>query len=122
IRDRNVTGVQTCALPISKTYEQGVGFLRIIDGDHPLDRTPIHPESYTQTEKLLNMIGLGLDDIGTEHLREELNKLDKKDVAEALDIGIKTIEDIKSALSRKYRYRHDEFTTTFLKTYVISLV
>src|SRR5690625_1519640 len=39
-----------------KTYEQGVGFLRIQDGEHPLDRTPIHPESYKHTEKLLEMI------------------------------------------------------------------
>jgi len=105
----------------AKTYEQGVGFLRIIDGDHPLDRTPIHPESYTQTEKLLNMIGLGLDDIGTEHLREELNKLDKKDVAEALDIGIPTLEDIMSALGRPERDPRDDFPTPLLKTNVLSM-
>src|SRR5699024_5589221 len=34
-----------------KTYEQSIGFLRIIDGTHPLDQTPIHPESYQVTEK-----------------------------------------------------------------------
>src|SRR5699024_8686408 len=44
----------------AKTYEQGIGFLRIIDGNHVLDRTPIHPESYQHTEKLLQLIGADL--------------------------------------------------------------
>src|SRR5699024_5119167 len=44
-----------------KTYEQGIGFLRIIDGDHPLDRTPIHPESYDQTVQMLEMIDCTVD-------------------------------------------------------------
>ena len=36
-----------------KAYEQSVGFLRINDGDNPLDNTGIHPESYEITNKLL---------------------------------------------------------------------
>src|SRR5699024_10874843 len=53
----------------AKTYEQGIGFLRIMDGENPLDRTPIHPESYPQTEKLLQMIDCEFADIGTPSLR-----------------------------------------------------
>lgn len=105
----------------AKTYEQGIGFLRIIDGDHPLDRTPIHPESYKQTEELLKMIGLTLDDIGTDHLREALNQLDKKELAETLEIGLPTLEDIMSALGRPERDPRDDFPTPILKTNVLSM-
>ena len=40
-----------------KTYEQCVGFLRILGGANPLDMTPIHPESYNKAEALLNYMG-----------------------------------------------------------------
>lgn len=105
----------------AKTYEQGIGFLRIIDGEHPLDRTPIHPESYKQTEELLKMIDLGLDDIGTEQLREALKKLDKSEIAETLGIGLPTLEDIMSALGRPERDPRDDFPTPILKTNVLSM-
>src|SRR5699024_8309610 len=68
-----------------KTYEQEIGFLRIIDGDHPFDSTQIHTESYHHTEKLLQMIDCNLEDIGTDNLREKMNHLDKKETAKTLD-------------------------------------
>src|SRR5699024_4178225 len=105
----------------AKTYEQGIGFLRIIEGDHPLDRTPIHPESYQHTEKLLEIIDCNLEDIGTDALREKLNHLDKKETAETLDIGLPTLEDIMSALGRPERDTRDDFPTTILKTNVLSM-
>src|SRR5690625_4611589 len=77
----------------AKTYEQAIGFLRIIDGDHPLDRTPIHPESYDKTIELLNLLGLCPDDIGTETLREKFADIDTKEIAEKLDIGEPTLKD-----------------------------
>src|SRR5699024_1324186 len=104
-----------------KTYEQVIGFLRIIDGDHPLDRTPIHPESYHHTEKLLQMIHCNLEDIGTDHLREKMNHLDKKETAKTLDIGLPTLEDIMSALGRPERDPRDDFPTPILKTNVLSM-
>src|SRR5699024_4534659 len=55
-----------------KTYEQSIGFLRVVDGEHPLDQTPIHPESYEATLKLLTEIGVSLDEVGSEELREKL--------------------------------------------------
>lgn len=105
----------------AKTYEQGVGFLRIIDGDHALDRTPIHPESYKPAEKLLTMIDCDFEDIGTKDLREKMNTLDKKAVAETLDIGLPTLEDIMSALGRPERDPRDDFPTPLLKTNVLSM-
>ncbi|XGA32948.1 RNA-binding transcriptional accessory protein [Virgibacillus sp. CBA3643] len=105
----------------AKTYEQGIGFLRIVDGDHPLDRTPIHPESYATTEQLLGMIDCKLDDIGSDKLSEKINTLDKKETAANLGIGEPTLIDIMSSLSRPERDPRDDFPQPILKQNVMSL-
>lgn len=105
----------------AKTYEQGIGFLRITDGDHPLDRTPIHPESYTNTEKLLQMVDCQLEDIGSEKLREKINTLNKKEIAANLEIGEPTLLDIMTALSRPERDPRDDFPQPILKQNVLAL-
>ncbi|WP_425514311.1 Tex family protein [Lentibacillus saliphilus] len=105
----------------AKTYEQSIGFLRIIDGEHPLDRTPIHPESYKQTEALLAMIGCTIEDIGSEELQEKLNAMDQKETAAKLDIGVPTLADIMSALIRPERDPRDEFPQPLLKQNILSL-
>lgn len=105
----------------AKTYEQAVGFLRIIDGEHPLDRTPIHPESYKKTEELLNLIGYRLEDIGTEAVRRKFAAIDQKQVAEELEIGEPTLADIIGALSRPERDPRDDFPQPLLKSNVLSL-
>jgi uncharacterized protein len=46
-----------------KAYEQCAGFMRIVDGDNPLDATSVHPESYKATKKLLEKLELTMDDI-----------------------------------------------------------
>jgi len=105
----------------AKTYEQAIGFMRIIDGDHPLDRTPIHPESYSPTEKLLEMVGCEVSDIGTDNLREKINTLNKEEVAGQLDIGALTLEDILNALSRPERDPRDDFPQPLLRQNVLTL-
>lgn len=105
----------------AKTYEQAIGFLRIIDGANPLDRTPIHPESYPSTERLLEMMDCGISDIGTEKIREKINGLDKRKVAEQLEIGEPTLVDILNALSRPERDPRDDFPQPLLKQNVLSL-
>src|SRR5699024_11725675 len=79
-----------------KTYEQRIVFLRIIDRKHPLDQTPIHPESYKVTEQLLGEVGFTLEDVGTEALREALATVDVEDIAEKLEVGVMTLRDIRS--------------------------
>lgn len=105
----------------AKTYEQAIGFLRIIDGDHPLDRTPIHPESYEPTEKLLEMIGCEMSDIGTEKLREKLKEIDEKAIAEEIGVGTLTLTDILDALKRPERDPRDDFPQPLLRKNVLSL-
>ena len=48
-----------------KAYEQCAGFMRIPDGDNPLDATSVHPESYEAAEKLLDKLGLTMEDVKT---------------------------------------------------------
>ncbi|WP_420874596.1 Tex family protein [Oceanobacillus caeni] len=105
----------------AKTYEQAIGFLRIIDGANPLDRTPIHPESYPSIERLLEMMDCTISDIGTEKIRDKINGLDKKEVAEQLEIGEPTLVDILNALSRPERDPRDDFPQPLLKQNVMTL-
>ncbi|MFD1361722.1 Tex family protein [Lentibacillus salinarum] len=105
----------------AKTYEQGIGFLRVLDGENPLDRTPIHPESYSQVEQLLQTIDCEKDDIGTERLREKLNTIDVKKMAGELEMGVPTLQDIINALSRPERDPRDDLPKPLLKQNVLSM-
>lgn len=105
----------------AKTYEQCIGFLRIIDGDHPLDRTSIHPESYEETKQLLNRAGCTLDDLGSEKLKNALNELNIKEVALEINIGEPTLRDIIDALIRPERDPRDEVTKPLLKKDILKL-
>ncbi len=46
-----------------KAFEQCAGFMRITDGDNPLDATSVHPESYAAAEQLLEKLGLTMEDV-----------------------------------------------------------
>ncbi|KEF38831.1 transcriptional accessory protein [Schinkia azotoformans MEV2011] len=105
----------------AKTYEQCIGFLRIIDGDHPLDRTSIHPESYEETKQLLNRAGCTLDDLGSEKLNNAIKELNVKEVAVELTIGEPTLRDIIDALIRPERDPRDEVTKPLLKKDILKL-
>lgn len=105
----------------AKTYEQSIGFLRIPDGDNPLDRTPIHPETYKQTKELLKHVGSGTEDIGTERLKDQLQEIDLEKMAEYLDIGVPTLQDMIAALNRPGRDPREDYPQPLLKTNVLSL-
>ncbi len=57
-----------------KAYEQCAGFLRILDGDNPLDATSVHPESYEAAMKLLEKMGLTMDDVRLAQKQAAKNK------------------------------------------------
>ncbi|GGJ90937.1 RNA-binding transcriptional accessory protein [Lentibacillus kapialis] len=104
-----------------KTYEQGIGFLRVVDGENPLDRTPIHPESYKQVKQLLQLVGCGVQDVGSEKLRAKLETVNIKETADELDIGEPTLRDIVTALSRPERDPRDDLPKPLLKQNVLSM-
>ncbi|WP_305752393.1 Tex family protein [Mammaliicoccus sciuri] len=105
----------------NKTFEQSIGFLRILDGTEPLDKTAIHPESYEAAYALIQHVGLQKEDIGSNVLKEKLNKLDIQDTSENLNIGIPTLEDIIASLIAPLRDPRDEFETPILKSDVLSM-
>lgn len=105
----------------AKTYEQCIGFLRIIDGNQPLDRTGIHPESYKETEKLLTKLGFTVNDLGSEKLKEALTNVSLKVVAQELNIGELTLKDIIDALIRPGRDPRDELPRPLLKKDILKL-
>lgn len=59
-----------------KAFEQCAGFLRILDGDNPLDATSVHPESYEAAEKLLDKLGMTMEDVreAVRHAGENAKK------------------------------------------------
>lgn len=105
----------------NKTFEQSIGFLRILDGSEPLDKTAIHPESYEAAYALIQYVGLQKEDIGSAVLKEKLNKLGIQDTSETLNIGIPTLEDIIASLIAPLRDPRDEFETPILKSDVLSM-
>lgn len=108
-----------------KTFIQAAGFLRIPEGDNPLDNTPIHPESYGQTEKLLADLGHGaaslLDREKLANLRSSLAGLDLAAKASELEIGLLTLQDIVSALKQPGRDPRDELPAPIFRTDVLKL-
>lgn len=105
----------------SKTFEQSIGFLRIVDGSEPLDNTAIHPESYEVTYEILEQLGLGANDIGTDQLKSTLSDVNIEGLAKQLNIGEPTLEDIIKSLIAPNRDPRDEFETPILKSDVLSI-
>ncbi|GED71410.1 hypothetical protein BRE01_51120 [Brevibacillus reuszeri] len=105
----------------AKTYEQCIGFLRIIEGSDPLDKTPIHPESYSATYKLLDMIGISPEQIGSDLCKERLQALDVAATAGQLGIGEPTLQDIVESLLRPGRDPRDELPKPLLRSDVLQL-
>ena len=104
-------------------FEQCAGFLRIIDGDNPLEVTAVHPESYEATEKLLDKIGFKKDDLRDKEkinsLREHLKSVNAKEMAKELDIGEMTLADIIEELSKPGRDPRDEMPKPILRQDVL---
>ncbi|WP_139311314.1 Tex family protein [Bacillus sp. MRMR6] len=105
----------------AKTYEQAIGFLRVLDGKQPLDRTGIHPENYDEVKRLLTNLGFTTDDLGSVELKEALSALDLKTVAADLSIGELTLKDIIEALVRPERDPRDDLPRPLLKKDVLKL-
>ncbi len=104
-----------------KSFEQSIGFLRIIDSDNPLDKTPIHPESYDLANSILDHLGLEVNDIGTPKCQLIIGRSDKNRIAEKFDQNIITVEDILDAFVAPTRDLRDEFPQPILKSELLSL-
>lgn len=105
----------------AKTYEQCIGFLRINDGEHPLDRTPIHPESYDVVNRLFKELGAGFEQLGSKELAARLAALDPESLAERLSVGVPTLRDILESLQRPGRDPREELPLPIFRTDVLKI-
>lgn len=105
----------------AKVYEQSIGFMRVLDGSNPLDKTSIHPESYDKTTKLLESIGMNYDSLGTEELISKLDNINIDDYSKKLDIDVYTLEDIINSLKKPNRDPRDDFDKPILKSDVLHI-
>ena len=106
-------------------FEQCAGFLRIIDGDNPLEITAVHPESYEATEKLLNVIGFNKSDLVNKEkltdLRNKLKSIDIKNMSKQLEIGEMTLQDIINELIKPGRDPREDMPKPILRSDVLKL-
>ena len=104
-----------------KAYEQSIGFMRVIDGDNPLDETNIHTESYDKTLKLLSYINMTTKDLGTKELASKLDELDLNKVSKDLDIDMYTLNDIVDSLKQPNRDFRDDYEMPLLKSDILTI-
>lgn len=113
-----------------KAYEQCAGFMRITDGKNPLDATSVHPESYEAAEKLMEKLGLSMEDVrefqksagSGKKAAGLLGKIkDKKKLAAELGIGELTLEDIAKELEKPARDPRADMPAPILRSDVMEL-
>ncbi len=104
-----------------KIFEQSIGFMRIVDGDNPLDKTSIHPEHYKDVITFLNSLGLDVNDIGTSKLQEKLKDVKIDDESEKLEIDKYTLKDIIDDLMKPNRDPRDNMPKPLLKSDVLHI-
>ncbi|MCI6330442.1 MAG: RNA-binding transcriptional accessory protein [Lachnospiraceae bacterium] len=103
-----------------KAYEQCAGFLRILNGENPLDATSVHPESYEITNKLLEKLGFSVSDIKTGLKLSDMIK-DKKKLSSELSVGELTLSDILKELEKPGRDPREDSPKPALRSDVLSL-
>jgi len=104
-------------------FQQAAGFLRISDGENPLDATSIHPESYPVTERLLAQFKI--TDIRKEGrlLKQKLSgeKISLRDLAARLSCGLPTLEDILDNLEKPGRDPREEMPKPVFRSDVLKM-
>lgn len=107
-----------------KALEQAMGFLRIVDGNEPLDMTAIHPESYEIARAILNKLGFTSKDLGSTELVEKIKGLteeEKKAMIEELNVGEYTFQDILDAFVSPLRDPRDMIEAPVLRGDILEL-
>lgn len=105
----------------AKTYEQAIGFLRVPNSENPFDATGIHPESYAIAENVLTKVGLSKDALGTDELIQALKEIDVRALAEELEVGRVTLQDIVDTLQKPNRDPRDAYPQPLLKSDVLEI-
>ena len=105
-----------------KAFEQCAGFMRIQDGDNPLDATSVHPESYEVAKKLLEIMGYDINSITTGELIGLRSKIkDIHEMAQKLDVGEITLDDIIKELEKPGRDPREDMPKPILRKDVLDM-
>ncbi|HEY8364943.1 MAG TPA: Tex family protein [Haloplasmataceae bacterium] len=104
-----------------KAYEQAIGFLRVVDGDTPLDKTSIHPENYENALKILEYLGCSVDDLGRGKLVQAIQNVDKDELMHITNLGEHTLNDILDAFIAPNRDPRDEIPQPLLRKGIMKL-
>lgn len=105
----------------NKTYEQAVGFLRILSGNEILDETSIHPDNYQDALRLLNYLHLTKEEIGTKQAQDIVKQTSVQDIQDALGMDHFLIEDLLDAFVSPHRTPRDEYNTPVLRQDVLHI-
>ena len=104
-------------------YEQCAGFIRIYDGDNPLEVTAVHPESYEIAENLLKEIGCKKEDLrdkeGLKTIKEKLANINIKETSKKLNTSEITLKDIIEELSKPGRDPREDMPKQILRSDVL---
>lgn len=104
-----------------KVYEQSAGFLRIIDGLNPLDKTNIHPEDYAVVNNILSDYDIDINYIGKPQMSELINRIDNNKVSQKYNISIDKINMIKDNLVNGIIDPRDNLEQIKLKSNVLTI-
>ncbi len=104
-------------------FQQSAGFLRIPDGDNPLDNTAIHPESYDATKKLLDKFNITDPKSAGSLLGLQMknSKLPFEKIAGEIGVGVPTLKDILDNLKKPGRDPRDEMPKPILKSDILKM-
>ncbi len=103
----------------AKTFEQAAGFLRIQQGIHPFDTTPIHPESYPVAMKILQELGFETTSLGSSALEEKIASVKVEALSDAINASHIIVSDILAALCAPNRDPRDEYPQPLLRKDVL---
>lgn len=107
-----------------KAYEQCAGFLRVPDSKEILDRTAVHPESYSAARELLKLCNYTESDVINNNLSDISKRIEengKNQIAEKCGVGVPTLMDIVSELQKPGRDPRDSLPQPVLRSDVVHL-
>ena len=107
-----------------KAFQQCAGFLRVPESKSVLDNTAVHPESYDAAKALLELTGHTLADVKAGTLSDlpgRVKAYGEEQAAEAIGVGVPTLQDIVSELLKPGRDVRDELPKPILRTDVLEM-
>ena len=103
-----------------KAFQQSVGFLRIVNGENPLDNTDVHPESYPIAAAMMEKADVAVADLGTPAATKRIRQLNPAEFTTA-KAGKATVNDIVASLQKPGRDLRDSMPAPLLRHDVMTI-